>query len=109
MGWMYLLIAGVFEVGYAICLKLSNGFANLPYTVAFIASASVSFGLLNLACRTIPLSTAYAIWTGIGASGTAVVGILMFSEPAHLGRLVFLGLIVAAIVGLKLVSPPEKT
>jgi quaternary ammonium compound-resistance protein SugE len=109
MGWLLLMIAGLFEIGYAVCLKLADGFTNPTYTVAFLVFAAISFGLLNMAARTIPLSTAYAIWTGIGSTGTAIAGIALFAEPAGAMRLLFLGLIIASIIGLKLFSPAEAT
>lgn len=104
MAWALLWTAGVFEVGYASFLKLSNGFSDPLFTVLFAVCAIVSFGLLNLATQSIPLGTAYAVWTGIGAVGTALVGIVGFGDPAGGLRLVLLGLIVAAIVGLRLIS-----
>lgn len=108
MAWVYLVIAGIFEVGFAISLKLSENFSNWPYTIGFFVCAAISFGLLVEALKHIPLGTAYAIWTGIGAFGTALVGILFLGDPATVGRIVFLVLLIGSIIGLKLVSPDER-
>ena len=105
MEWVYLLVAGLFEVGWAIGLKYTEGFTKLGPSVATIIGMILSFGLLSLALRTLPIGTAYAIWTGIGAVGTAVLGMVLFKEPADAARLVCIGLIVAGVIGLKLVSP----
>ena len=105
MEWVYLVVAGLFEVGWAIGLKYTEGFTKLGPSVATIIGMIASFGLLSLALRTLPIGTAYAIWTGIGAVGTAVLGIVLFKEPADVARLVCIGLIVAGVIGLKLVSP----
>ncbi|MEZ5990582.1 MAG: multidrug efflux SMR transporter [Planctomycetota bacterium] len=104
MAWIWLLVAGMFEVGFTTCLKLSEGFSRPWWTVGFVATSAVSFVTLTIAIKTIPLGTAYAIWTGIGAFGTAMVGILAFGETTTALRLLFLGLLIASIVGLKLVS-----
>ncbi len=108
MAWVYLLIAGIFEVGFASSLKLSENFSNWPYTVSFFVCAAISFGLLVVATKHIPLGTAYAVWTGIGAFGTALVGIFFFGDPATVGRIVFLVLLIGSVIGLKLVSPDQK-
>jgi quaternary ammonium compound-resistance protein SugE len=105
MEWVYLVVAGLFEVGWAIGLKYTEGFTKLGPSVATIIGMIASFGLLSLALRTLPIGTAYAIWTGIGAVGTAVLGIVLFKEPADVARLVCIGLIVAGVIGLKLVTP----
>jgi quaternary ammonium compound-resistance protein SugE len=105
MAWIALLIAGVFEVVWAVGLKYSAGFTRLWPSVIVVAAMGVSITLLGLAMRTLPLGTAYAIWTGVGTVGTALLGIVLFDEPATLIRLMCIGLIVAGIVGLKLVSP----
>lgn len=105
MAWIYLFAAGLFEVGWAIGLKYTQGFSRLVPTLLTLASMAVSLGLLGLALKTLPLGTAYAIWTGIGTIGTVILGIVLFSEPAEAVRLACIGLIVAGIVGLKLVSP----
>lgn len=104
MAWTYLFFAGLFEIGWAIGLKYTQGFTRLVPTVLTIASMAVSLGLLGLALKSLPLGTAYAIWTGIGTVGTAVLGIILFGEPATVLRLLCIGLIVAGIVGLKLVG-----
>lgn len=104
MAWIYLIIAGLFEVGFTTSLKLSNNFSNQHWTVAFFISISLSFHFLNKAIQTIPLGTGYAVWTGIGAVGTALVGIFFFKEPAEFWRLFFIMLLIGSIVGLKLVS-----
>jgi quaternary ammonium compound-resistance protein SugE len=104
MSWVYLFVAGLFEIGWAIGLKYTNGFARLVPTVLTAISMAVSLGLLGLALKTLPVGTAYAVWTGVGAVGTAILGIYLLNEPAAVGRLVCIGLIVAGIVGLKVVS-----
>ena len=104
MAWMYLVVAGLFEVGFTTSLKLSNNFSNSKWTVAFFISISLSFHFLNMAIQKIPLGTAYAVWTGIGAVGTALVGIYFFEEPAYFWRVFFICLLIGSIVGLKLVS-----
>jgi quaternary ammonium compound-resistance protein SugE len=104
MAWVLLLIAGAFEVAWAIGLKYTDGFSRLWPSVLTIAAMVVSVVLLALALKSIPVGTGYAVWTGIGAVGTAALGIVLFGEPATLARLGCIGLIVAGIVGLKLVS-----
>jgi len=104
MNWLILIIAGLFEVGFTTCLKLSNNFTKLGWSIGFFISISLSFFLLNKASQTIPIGTAYAVWTGIGAVGTAIVGILFFKEPSHFWRLFFISTLIASIVGLKFVS-----
>ena len=104
MAWIYLCVAGLLEIVWAISLKHTEGFSNLRWTIFTIIGMSASFYFLAQALKTIPLGTAYAIWTGIGAAGTAILGIVMFSESATLARLACIGLIVAGIVGLKLTS-----
>lgn len=105
MAWVILFIAGLLEVGWAVGLKYTEGFTRLWPTVATAAALVASMALLGLSLRTLPLGTAYAIWTGIGTTGTAVLGILLFREPATAMRLVCIGLIVAGIIGLKLATP----
>lgn len=110
MAWVYLVIAGLLEVVWALGLKLSGGFdvAKKPLASgATLAALIASFVLLALATRTLPIGTAYAVWVGIGAAGAALGGIVLFEEPAAPLRLVFLGLLVAAIVGLKATSGHE--
>jgi quaternary ammonium compound-resistance protein SugE len=104
MSWVYLVVAGLFEIGWAIGLKYTHGFTRLVPTVLTAISMAVSLGLLGLALKTLPVGTAYAVWTGVGAVGTAILGIYLLNEPATVGRLVCIGLIVAGIVGLKVVS-----
>ena len=104
MAWFYLLIAGLLEVAWAIGLKYTEGFTRLVPSLWTIASMAVSLAFLGLALKTLPVGTAYAVWTGIGAVGTAALGIYLFGEPATAARLASMGLIVAGIVGLKLVT-----
>lgn len=105
MPWLYLLIAAVFEVAWAIGLKTTNGFTRLWPSVFTVVALIASFVFLAVAVRTIPIGTGYAIWTGIGAVGTAILGIALFGEPATWPRLACIGLVVIGLVGLKLVSP----
>ena len=101
---MYLVLAGLFEVAFTTCLKLSENFTNRWWSVMFFISITLSFVLLNKATQTIPLGTGYAVWTGIGAVGTALVGIFFFQEPAYFWRVFFISSLIASIIGLKLVS-----
>jgi quaternary ammonium compound-resistance protein SugE len=103
--WLVLFIAGLFETGWAIGLKYTEGFTRPVPTALTAVSLAVSMGLLGLALKTLPVGTAYAVWTGIGAIGTAVLGIILFKEPATAARLVCLLLIIAGILGLKIVTP----
>ena len=105
MVWIVLLFAGLFEVVWAVGLKYTDGFTRLWPTVGTVVAMAVSFGLLSQAMKQLPLGTAYAIWTGIGAVGTALVGIVLFGESANPARLACIGLIAAGIIGLKLASP----
>jgi quaternary ammonium compound-resistance protein SugE len=105
MAWGILLLAGLLEVAWAIGLKYTEGFSRLGPTIVTAAALIASMSLLGLALRTLPLGTAYAVWTGIGTVGTAILGIILFDEPATTIRLVCIGLIVAGILGLKLFSP----
>jgi len=105
MVWVLLFFAGLFEVGWAVGLKYTEGFSRLWPSVGTIAAMAISFGLLSAALKHLPLGTAYAVWTGIGAVGTALVGIVLFGESANPARLACIGLIAAGIVGLKLASP----
>lgn len=102
MPWLTLVLAGLFEIGWAIGLKYTDGFTRLKPTVATAVALVASMTLLGLAVRTLPLGTAYAVWTGIGTVGTALLGIMLFDEPATVARLTFIGLIVIGILGLKL-------
>jgi quaternary ammonium compound-resistance protein SugE len=104
MSWVYLFVAGLFEVGWAIGLKYTDGFTRLVPTVLTAASMVISLFLLGIALKTLPGGPADAVWTGIGAVGTAILGVYLLGEPATVGRLVCIGLIVSGIVGLKLVS-----
>jgi quaternary ammonium compound-resistance protein SugE len=104
MAWIYLTVAGLFEVGWAIGLKYTDGFARLLPSLWTITSMILSIVLLGLALKTLPVGTAYAVWTGIGAVGTAALGIYLFAEPAKALRLICIGLILSGIVGLKLVA-----
>lgn len=108
MPWIYLVIAGLFEIGFTTCLKLSDGFTKLGWAAAFVLLSIASFGFLTLAARTVPMGTAYAVWTGIGAAGTAIVGIVWFKDPATTWRLVFLVTLIGSVVGLKFVSPDAE-
>lgn len=105
MAWGILLLAGLLEVGWAVGLKYTDGFARLWPTVGTAAALISSVALLGAALRTLPLGTAYAVWTGIGTTGTAILGIVLFSEPVTAIRLLCIALIVAGILGLKLASP----
>ncbi len=105
MAWLLLVLAGLFEVGWAIGLKYTDGFTRPWPTVGTVLAMIVSLGLLGLAMKSLPVGTSYAVWVGVGAVGTAIFGIVLLGEPANTGRLVSLGLIVAGIVGLKLSSP----
>jgi len=105
MAWFALLVAGLMEVGWAVGLKYTHGFTRLWPSVGTVLAMAVSLGLLGLALRSLPLGTAYAVWTGIGSVGTVLVGILLLGESADPARLGCIALIVAGIVGLKLVTP----
>ncbi len=108
MDWLYLLMAGLLEVGWAIGLKYTQGFTRLWPSVGTIACMVVSFFLLSLALKTIPIGTGYAVWTGIGAVGTAILGMALLGEPRDVGRILCLMLIVAGIAGLKLMVADGK-
>lgn len=103
--WMVLALAGLCEVGWAVGLKYTEGFTRLWPSAATVAGMVASVVLLGWSLKTLPLGTAYAVWTGIGAVGTAILGIVLFEESREVARLVSIGLIVAGIVGLKLVTP----
>lgn len=104
MAWLYLILGGLFEVGFTTCLKLSSNFTKLSWSLGFFICISLSFFLLNKATQTLPMGTAYAVWTGIGAAGSVVVGIFLFKEPSDFWRLFFLFLLIGSILGLKLAS-----
>jgi quaternary ammonium compound-resistance protein SugE len=104
MAWAILIVAGVLEIGWAVGLKYTEGFTRLYPTIATVAAMVVSITMLGIAVRDLPVGTAYAVWTGIGTAGTAMLGILLLGEAASLQRLLCIGLIVVGIVGLKLGS-----
>jgi quaternary ammonium compound-resistance protein SugE len=105
MAWLILVLAGIFEIGWAIGLKYSEGFTRLWPSVGTAAAMIVSLGLLGIAMRSLPVGTAYAVWVGVGAVGTVILGIALFGEPANTARLISVALILAGIIGLKLASP----
>lgn len=105
MNWLVLFVAGMLEVAWAVGLKYTAGFTRLGWSAFTLAAMAGSVGMLGLALRTLPLGTAYAVWTGIGTVGTAVAGMLLLGEPAGALRLLSIGLIVAGIAGLKLLTP----
>jgi quaternary ammonium compound-resistance protein SugE len=104
MGWIYLVIAGALEITWALCLKRSEGFTRPPWGALAIVISIASIVVLAIALRTIPLSTGYAIWTGIGAAGTAIAGLWLFGESWSPLRLLFIALIIASIIGLRLTA-----
>jgi len=104
MAWVWLIVGGLFEVGFTTSLRFVDGFRNIPWTIAFLVSVAISMGLLEIAARSIPMGTAYAVWGGIGAVGTVLVGILFFNEPAALVRIMLILGVVAAIVGLRMTA-----
>jgi len=105
MNWVVLVIAGLFEIGWAVGLKYTEGFTRLWPSVATGAAMLISLGLLGIAMKSLPLGTAYAVWVGVGMVGTAIVGMIVFKEPATVLRVVSLALIVAGVVGLKVATP----
>ncbi|QMW24498.1 multidrug efflux SMR transporter [Sandaracinobacteroides saxicola] len=104
MAWFLLILGGLFEVGFTICLRFADGFRNLPWTLGFLVCVTLSMGLLERASRTIPLGTAYAVWVGIGAAGAMVTGLMFFGESAGLLRILLLLGLIMCIAGLKLTS-----
>lgn len=102
--WTALIIAGFFEMGFTTSLKLSEGFTKWPYIILFLISGGFSFYFLSQAVKTLPLGTAYAVWTGIGAFGTALIGMVFFEDPVGAARLVLLTVLLGSIAGLKLIS-----
>ena len=102
IAWAALVLGGLFEVGFTTSLRYVDGFRNWPWVAAFVVSVTASMGLLEYGARSIPMGTAYAVWAGIGAAGTAVVGILVYNEVASLPRLLLLTGLIGCIVGLKL-------
>jgi quaternary ammonium compound-resistance protein SugE len=107
MAWVYLILAGIFEVGFTTMLKLSDNFSKLYPTIGFGIFSILSFWLLTKAAQTIQLGTAYAVWTGIGAVGTVLIGIFFFQESAGFWRIFFISILIMSIVGLKLVATFE--
>jgi quaternary ammonium compound-resistance protein SugE len=105
MNWIILVLAGIFEIGWAIGLKYTEGFTRLWPTVGTVLAMVISLGLLGVAMKSLPVGTAYAVWVGVGAVGTALLGIVLLGEPANAGRLLSLALILAGIIGLKLATP----
>jgi len=105
MAWVILVLAGLFEVGWAVGLKYTAGFTRLWPTLWTVFAMIVSLWLLGIAMKSLPVGTAYAVWVGVGAVGTVILGIVLLGEPANIGRLVSAALIVAGIVGLKLATP----
>jgi quaternary ammonium compound-resistance protein SugE len=104
MAWFYLILGGLFEIGFTTSLRFVDGFRNLSWTVAFLVSVAISMALLELAARTIPMGTAYAVWGGIGAVGTVVVGMIWFHEPATTVRLLLILGIVGCIAALRMTA-----
>lgn len=104
MAWALVIVAGLFETVFAVSLKLSDGFSRLGWSISFAVSAAVSFGLLSYGLRSLPVGSAYAVWTGIGAAGTAIVGMVFLRDPVTTVRLLSILLIVAGVVGLNLSS-----
>lgn len=104
MAWIYVTIAGIFEVVWAMGLKYSHGFTKLYPSLITIVGMLISFYLLSLATKSLPIGTAYAVWTGIGAFGGVIMGIILFKEPLNLSRIIFLCLILIGIIGLKLTA-----
>jgi quaternary ammonium compound-resistance protein SugE len=102
MAWLCLILGGLFEIGFTTSLRFVDGFRNVPWTIAFLVSVAISMVLLELASRTIPMGTAYAVWGGIGAVGTVAVGMIFFNEPTELIRILLILVIVGAIAGLRL-------
>jgi quaternary ammonium compound-resistance protein SugE len=104
MPWVWLIVGGLFEVGFTTSLRFVEGFRNVPWTLAFLVSVAISMGLLELASRSIPMGTAYAVWGGIGAVGTVVVGILWVHEPASMVRVLLILATVATIAALRVTA-----
>ena len=102
--WMILVVAGLFEIGWAIGLKYTDGFSRLWPTLGTVGAMVVSVVLLGVAMKSLPVGTAYAVWTGLGAVGTVILGIILFGDSASLGRLLCVGLILSGIIGLKIIS-----
>ena len=105
MSWIILVLAGLFEIGWAIGLKYSEGFTRTWPSLATVAAMAISLGLLGIAMRSLPVGTAYAVWVGVGAVGTVILGIVLFDEPVNALRIGSVALIVAGLIGLKLATP----
>lgn len=106
MSWFVLILAGLFEVGWALGLKYTEGFTRLWPTVGTVTAMAISLALLGIALKDLPVGTAYPVWTGVGTMGTVLLGIFLLGESAAIGRLFYVGLILAGIIGLKLITPP---
>ena len=106
--WSLILVAGLLEVAWAVCLKNSDGFSDIPYTVAFAVLIALSMLLLSIAIRTLPVGSAYAAWVGIGAAGTFLAGIILFDETANALRVIFVILIIIGIIGLQLTEKEQN-
>jgi quaternary ammonium compound-resistance protein SugE len=104
MAWTYLVIAGLFEIGWAVGLKYTEGFTRLWPSLGVLAAMGVSFFLLSISLKTIPVGAGYAVWTGIGAAGTAIVGMILLDEPKDVSRVVCIALIISGVVGLRVFS-----
>jgi quaternary ammonium compound-resistance protein SugE len=104
MAWFFLIIGGLFEIGFTISMKYSENFTKLWPSLGFLVCIISSFFFLYKGSQTIPIGTAYAVWTGIGAAGTAILGIILFKEPADLARLILLTILISSIIGLKIIS-----
>ena len=105
MAWVYLIVAGLFEIAWAVGLKYTDGFSRLVPSIATVGAMIASFALLGLALRVLPLGTAYAVWTGIGTAGTVLLGIVLLGEPVEPLRMGCIALIMCGVVGLKVLSP----
>ena len=103
MGWIYLVLAGIFEVGFTTTLKLSEGFTKLWPSLGFLVASLLSFWFLMKGMQTIPLGTAYAVWTGLGVFGTSIIGMVYFSDPVSAGRIALLFILLSTVIGLKLI------
>ncbi|NIE72708.1 multidrug efflux SMR transporter [Pantoea sp. Acro-807] len=104
MSWIYILTGGLLEIGFTTCMRYTDGFRNVPWTLAFLACIAGSMFFLEMGTRNIPIGTAYAVWTGIGALGTVLIGMIWYHEPATLIRLLLILVLVGSVAGLKLTS-----
>jgi quaternary ammonium compound-resistance protein SugE len=104
MAWTYLILAGIFEIGFAMAIKLMDNHNNIPWTITFYVCVILSFGFLEQAARSLPIGTAYAVWTGIGGVGVAIIGMAYMGDPITFWRVLFLILLITSLVGLKLTS-----